>query len=155
MPDILTRGDNVQRQLATVEQCIRSLLLPDSAVATATRKQIAAEYGLAAIASLRTLLSGNGSPDRENASERNLTQSSGLPEPPATPETIRISLSALRAVVLGLIDDGDEANSLQKSQGVSRVPWFFYLNPAPADIEMRLRFCDELERRLRQLPARG
>ena len=68
-------------------------------------------------------------------------------EPPATPETIHISLPALRAVILGVIDDGDPL--------LTGLPWQID-RPMP-DIanDARLRFCDEIERRLRQLPARG
>lgn len=61
------------------------------------------------------------------------------------PETITISLPALRAILLGIFDDGDWDGS----------PWATDDPHTNNANEQRLRFADEFERRLRQLPARG
>lgn len=68
-------------------------------------------------------------------------------------KTTAISLPALRAVLMATFDDGDPTRRIA---GLSRCePW--ELDHAFPDVanDCRMRFADELERRLRQLLARG
>lgn len=68
----------------------------------------------------------------------------------AAPETIHISLPALRSVILAVIDDGDPATTLNPSV-LPALPWGTDHPFQDVANDARERLCDEIECRLRKL----
>lgn len=149
MPDILTRADydESQKRPQPLGQAFHAEIRHYNDGYGCTRQELVDRL---LIAVAQSGLKENGLPVPENASERDSGSSSPIPASSTTPETVTISLPALRATILSIIDDGDK-------EGLNcdcRELWPLWHPFSDCANDARMRFCDELERRLRQLPAR-